>query len=95
MPEAGGDATASGVILGLTPDNTDAKDITVGLGTLSAGAQTGTVTLAALSDAGSGTTSPLPQIPLINVFGNVYRVGAAAIAPVNLFVHAGDPGRLR
>jgi hypothetical protein len=66
----------------------------VGLGTASAGAQSGTVTLGFASDGsttdGNGTT-PLPS-QTVQVEGDVFREATASVGslPANLIVHVGD-----
>ena len=86
-----GAVTGSGSFTGLAATSTDASDVTVGLSTLSAGAQNGAVTLNLSSDAGGGVTSPLPSRTL-QVSGNVYREATASIAPLpsDIIVHVGD-----
>ncbi len=89
-----GDATESGAISLLLDGATDTSHISVGLGTGTAGAQTGTVTLNFLSDGtgtdGSGTTSIGSQT--VTLTGNVYNEAAPLIGalPANFIVHVGD-----
>ncbi len=85
-----GGATASGTITALAPGATDTTDISVGVGG-SVGAQTGTVTLDFASDLAGGNTAPLPS-ESVTVSGTVYREAIAAITPLTLFAHVGDPG---
>ena len=91
-----GDATASGAISLLAAGATNTSGITVGLGTASAGAQSGTVTLDNFSDGsgtdGSGTTSLGTGTILVS--GNVYREAtASASAPSTpLIFHVGGSG---
>ena len=89
-PLTQGSATASGSITALAPGATDATDVSVGVSTAAAGAQSGTVTLLLHSDAG-GVTTPLASSPVDMLFGNVYRPAAAAtITPISEIVHVGD-----
>ena len=89
-----GDATASGTISLLADGATDSHDITVGLGTGTAGAVGGTVTLAFASD-GAGTDgngiTPLPS-QTVTLSGGVYRTAAPVIGglPNNWIVHVHD-----
>ena len=69
---------------------TDSTSITAGLTTATAGALSGTVTLAPISDA-SGTTTALAAVP-VAVSGSVFRTATAQVAPVTAIVHIGDPG---
>jgi hypothetical protein len=86
-----GGATASGAFTGLAPGATDASDITVGLNTSQAGAQSGSVTLNLASDAGGGNVTALPS-QTVQVSGNVYREASASVAalPSDIIVHVGD-----
>ncbi len=86
-----GDTTGSGAFTGLAPGGTNSTDITLGINTGTAGAQTGTATLAFVSDAGTLGTASLPNQD-ITVTGSVYREAAAALLPINEIVHVGDPG---
>ena len=87
---ASGAASVSGAITGLAAGSTDAADLIAGLGTASAGALSGIVTLAPVSDAG-GVTTPLAAVA-VPVSGSVFRSAAAQIAPVRAILHVGDPG---
>ncbi len=86
-----GGAVGSGNIVALAPGATDATDIKVGIGAGGAGVQTGTVTLDFASDLGGGNQAPLPGVN-VAVTGTVYREAIAAITPVALYAHVGDPG---
>ena len=86
-----GDATGSGTITALAPGATDTIDVRVGLNTNAAGPQTGTVTLDFSSDLGAGNTAPLPSEP-VALSGTIYREAIAAITPLLLYAHIGDPG---
>ena len=86
-----GGATASGTITALASGATDATDITVGIGSGFGGVQTGTVTLDFASDLGSGNQAPLPS-ESVTVSGTVFREAIAAITPLVLYAHVGDPG---
>ena len=86
-----GAAAGSGSFTGLVPGATDSTDITVGINTGTAGAQTGTATLSFVSDAGTLGTASLPTQD-ITVTGSVYREAAAGLLPINEIVHVGDPG---
>ena len=89
-----GAATGSGSISLLAAGGSNSSAISVGVNTTTAGAKSGTVTLAYVSD-GTGT-SGLGQTNLsgqtLNVSGNVYQAASAAtVAPVNFgIVHVGD-----
>jgi hypothetical protein len=84
---AGGAATVTGSVTGLAPQASDDTGLVVGIDTSAAGARSGTVTLAPLSE---------PNTPLakdaVAVSGNVYRGAAASIAPIDITLHVGDPG---
>ncbi len=68
-----GDATVSGSVAGLHAGATDGTDLLAGLGTASAGAQSGTVTLAPVSDS-AGVDTALATAT-VAVSGAVYRPG--------------------
>ncbi len=88
---ASGGATVSGAVAGLAAGASDSTDITLGLGTGTAGHRQGVVTLAAASASG-GTTVPLAGSPQITVSGNVYRQAAADVALGSTILHVGDSG---
>ena len=92
-PVSANGATVTGAITGLAAGGTDASSIRVGLDTTTAGSKSGIVTLAAASETATGS-SALPDSPIIDVFGAVYREAAASVAPVNAFVHVGDTGTI-
>jgi hypothetical protein len=83
-----GSATSSGSIVGLAPGATNSTDLLVGLNTQSAGAVSGIATIDFFSDSGDGETNYLLD-DAIDVFGAVYRPGAATVAPI--IAHVGDP----
>jgi von Willebrand factor type D domain len=91
-PYANGDAVATGTISALAPGKTDAFDISVGITTSAAGRHSGVVGLGAVSDAGGGNTSPILPFTPVDVFGAVYRMASASVAPVTKIVHVGDSG---
>jgi hypothetical protein len=83
---ASGSATVSGSIAGLAPQATDDSNLVVGIDTSAAGAQSGTVALAPVSEPDT-----ILAADDVAVSGNVYREAAASVAPVNIVVHVGDP----
>jgi hypothetical protein len=88
-----GDANASGPLFGLAPGGTDTSSIKVGLDSSVAGARSGTVALAFVSDGGTLGSVDLPTQD-VTVTGTVYREAAAALLPLNAIVHVGDPGTI-
>ena len=86
-----GGAAASGTITALAPGATDTTSILVGLRPGVAGVQSGTITVDFASDLGGGNTAPLPD-ETVTITGTVYREAFAAITPLLLFAHVGDPG---
>jgi hypothetical protein len=84
---ASGEATVSGSITGLAPQATDDSSLLAGIDTSAAGAQSGMVALAPVSEPDTGLATDN-----VAVSGNVYREATAFIAPVNVTVHVGDPG---
>ena len=99
-PAAGLDATfgpapaglsATGAISQLAPQGVDAKNLSIGLDTSSAGAKSGTIKINFASDTGGGKSTPLPS-QTIDVNGLVYRLAASVIAPLSTVVHVGDTG---
>jgi hypothetical protein len=89
---ASGSAKTSGAVSGLAPGATDASSISAGLDTSKAGALNGTIQLGPLSDTGQGTPVALSPQPVIDVFGDVYREAAPAVAAVDVHVQVGGPG---
>lgn len=88
-----GNVTASGSFTGLAAGAAGSTAIIVGLDTSTAGAKSGTVSLAFATDDGVGDTSPLPDQD-IAVSGTVFRQAAATIAPISTILHVGDSGVL-
>ena len=89
---ASGAASVSGAITGLAPGATDDTSLVAGLATGNAGAVSGTITLAPVSDA-AGVTTPLATVA-VPVSGSVFRSAAAQVAPVSAIVHVGDLGMM-
>ena len=87
-----GSSQASGTISELTAGATDGKDLSVGIGTQTAGLQTGTVTLDFFSDLGNGVTVPALPDQTVTVTGAVYREAQAGITLSKSILHVGDPG---
>jgi hypothetical protein len=84
---ASGSATVTGSITGLAPQATDDSSLVAGLNTSAAGAQSGTVALAPVSDPGTALATQD-----VAVSGSVFREATASVAPLNIVVHVGDPG---
>ena len=85
-----GGVVATGTIGGLAPSASDATDIRIGIDTSSVGVKNGQATLAFLSDSGGGVVAPLDG-QSVAVTGSVFRLASAVVAPVNAFIHVGDP----
>jgi hypothetical protein len=90
-----GDATGAGAFTILAPGATDATDITAGLYTDAAGAQTGTVILGLAADSGTGNTESLAS-QTISLSGTVLNYATAAITNLGGgdFVSAGNAATL-
>jgi hypothetical protein len=73
--------TVQGSIAALAPGDSNTTDLSVGVDTSSAGAQSGPV------DVNFGSSDPA-----VDVFGDVFRLASGTIAPITDFVHVGDPG---
>ena len=85
-----GNAYASGSFSDLATGGTDQIDIVAGVDNTSAGARSGTVTLAFTSGA---TATAVLAAQTVDVSGNVYRLADPSItAPSNVYLHVGDDG---
>ncbi len=84
---ASGGATVSGSITGVAPQTTDDSSVVAGIDTGTAGAQSGVVALAPVSEPDTALATDE-----VAVSGNVYREASASIAPIDITVHVGDPG---
>ncbi|MGB9153392.1 MAG: choice-of-anchor D domain-containing protein [Alphaproteobacteria bacterium] len=89
-----GDATGSGSFSLLGDSSTDATDIHVGLGTGTAGVQSGSVLLNFKSDGTGVDTNGVHNLAdqTVDVTGTVYREATASVAalPTNVIVHVGS-----
>ena len=74
---------AQGSIASLAAGVTDTTDLSVGVDTSNAGAQSGIV------NVNFGATAPQ-----IDVFGDVFRLASGTVAPVSAFLHVGDTGTI-
>ncbi len=72
-----------GSIASLAAGVTDTTDLSVGVDTSNAGAQSGIV------NVNFGATAPQ-----IDVFGDVFRLASGTVAPVTAFLHVGDTGTI-
>jgi len=86
---AGAPITASGAFSLLAPGATNTSALTVGMDTASAGAKSGTATVAFVSDASNvGGCAPNCQLSIgtqtVNVSGNVYRLANPTLAPTTV-----------
>jgi hypothetical protein len=86
-----GEATAAGSVDKLAPGATSASALYAGIDTSTPGVKTGHVTLAYVSDAGSGNTAAEGSAT-VEVTGTIYGPAVASLAAVPIYVHQGDGG---
>jgi hypothetical protein len=89
----GGHAFLHGTVTGLAAGQTDAVSLTAGLDTTSAGLLSGVIDLLPSSVTSLGATA-LAGAPAIDLFGGVYRLASASVAPVNAVFQVGDAGAI-